>query len=259
MQGLTVFCDFDGPIIDVSDRYYGTYRMSLSKIEQRYEKRGRSLPISPLTKDQFWSLKQHRVSDVEIALRSGLPKDVIDSFLSCVKSLVNHTDLLHKDRLQPNVLWALDYLHSKGIPLVLVTLRCQKQVEEILRANNLLHLFSNIYGTKDEGAAYINAAEWKTSLLKKAWHRHLCQYGRPLQSWMIGDTEADVLAGQAVGIPTIAVTSGIRSESYLSRFEPTQTCPDVFSAVRYLLHERSWKSHFKQHQYQPSISSCPSV
>lgn len=257
MQGLTVFCDFDGPIIDVSDRYYGTYRISLSKTKRRYKSEGRSLPIAPLTKDQFWSLKQHRVSDVEIALRSGLPRDVIDPFLACVKTLVNHTDLLHKDRLQPGVQWTLNWLHSKGIPLVLVTLRCQTQVEEILQANNLLHLFTNIYGTHDDDAAYLNVAEWKTDLLKKAWHRHLCQYGRPLQAWMIGDTEADVLAGQAVGISTIAVTSGIRSESYLSRFAPTLTCTDMFSAACYLLHDAPWKSHSSP--YYPSVSSCTSA
>ncbi|MGB3494372.1 MAG: HAD hydrolase-like protein [Elainellaceae cyanobacterium] len=257
MQGLTIFCDFDGPIIDVSDRYYGTYRLSLSKIERRYKRQRRSLPITPLTKEQFWSFKQCKVSDVEIALRSGLPRDVIDSFLDCVKTMVNHTDLLHKDRLQPKVKWALNWLHSEGVPLVLVTLRCQSQTEEILRANNLFHLFTNVYGTQNEDAAYLNVTEWKAGLLQKAWHNHLCEYGRPLQSWMIGDTEADVLAGQTVGMPTIAVTSGIRSESYLSRFEPTVSCADFFSAACHILHQTLWKPNSAQ--YDASLSSCSSA
>lgn len=236
MQRLTVFCDFDGPVVDVSDRYYSTYRLSLSTIKQRYSHLGRSLPIHPLTKDQFWALKQHRVSDVEIALRSGVPHDVTDPFLSCVRAMVNQADMLHKDRLQPRVKWALNGLSSHGVTLILVTLRCQKQAEEMLRAHDLLHLFTGIYGTRDEDAAYLNVSEWKTSLLRQAWREHLCTYGCPLRSWMIGDTEADVLAGQAVGMPTIAVTSGIRSESYLSRFEPTLVFDDLLSATCYLLH-----------------------
>ena len=27
---ITVFCDFDGPIVDVSDRYYSTYHLALT-------------------------------------------------------------------------------------------------------------------------------------------------------------------------------------------------------------------------------------
>jgi phosphoglycolate phosphatase-like HAD superfamily hydrolase len=54
-------------------------------------------------------------------------------------------------------------------------------------------------------------------------------------AWMVGDTEADVLAGQQLGIPTIALTCGIRSRSYLQRLEPTRIHADLLSATRYLM------------------------
>jgi phosphoglycolate phosphatase len=55
------------------------------------------------------------------------------------------------------------------------------------------------------------------------------------QCWIIGDTEADVLAGQALGLSTVAVTCGIRSHSYLKRLEPTTIQPDLQTATQYLL------------------------
>jgi len=33
-QVLTVFGDFDGPLVDVSDRYYNTYQIALSNTRE---------------------------------------------------------------------------------------------------------------------------------------------------------------------------------------------------------------------------------
>jgi phosphoglycolate phosphatase len=146
-QQLTVFCDFDGPIIDVSNRYYTTYQLGLADTQAFYQVQGISLPIQQLTKHQFWQMKQDRVPDVEIAMRSGLHKEQIDFFLGRVIEIVNQPALLSQDKLQPGVSWALALLHSQGVRLVLVTLRCQAQATQILRNYGLTRLFSGIYGT----------------------------------------------------------------------------------------------------------------
>ncbi|HEY9888592.1 MAG TPA: hypothetical protein V6D02_09350, partial [Candidatus Obscuribacterales bacterium] len=57
--GSTLFCDFDGPIADVSERYYQTYALALSATHQAYAIQGRVLPIRRLTKAQFWYMKQN--------------------------------------------------------------------------------------------------------------------------------------------------------------------------------------------------------
>jgi len=54
---------------------------------------------------------------------------------------------------------------------------------------------------------------------------------------MVGDTEADILAGQATDIPTIALTCGIRSQTYLKNFEPTRIHSDLLSAAHYLVYQ----------------------
>jgi phosphoglycolate phosphatase-like HAD superfamily hydrolase len=232
---LTVFCDFDGPIVDVSKRYYSTYQLGLADTQEFYQRQGITLPIQRLQKQQFWQMKQDRVPDVEIAMRSGLQGEQIDFFLGRVIEIVNQPALLNLDRLQPGVSWALALLHSQRVRLVLVTLRCQEQATQILRNYGLTRLFSGIYGTNDCDAAYHNYAEGKTQLLAKAIAEQSVSAGCSTSSWMIGDTEADLVAGQALSIPTIALTCGIRSGMYLKQFHPTHIHTDLLSAAHYIL------------------------
>lgn len=239
---LTVFCDFDGPIVDVSDRYYTTYKLGLAATRSFYQAKGMFLPIQELEKQQFWQMKQDRVPDEEIAMRSGLQGEQIDFFLKRVIEIVNQPALLKKDRLQPGVSWALALLHSQGVRLVLVTLRCQAQATQILRNYGLTRLFSGIYGTNECDAAYHNYAEGKKQLLEKAISEtRISSYAEPsrvaaypMSAWMIGDTEADLLAGQALCVPTIALTCGIRSRTYLKQFQPTHIHTDLLSAAHYI-------------------------
>jgi phosphoglycolate phosphatase len=234
-QQLTVFCDFDGPIVDVSNRYYMTYKQGLVDAQAAYQAKGITLPIQLLEKQQFWQMKQERVPDVEIAMRSGLQGEQIDFFLGRVIEIVNQPALLHQDRLQTGVRWALALLHSQGVRLVLVTLRAGSQATQILRNYGLTRLFSGIYGTSDRDAAYYNQADLKTQLLASAVAEQSLLTGCPISGWMVGDTEADLLAGQALSIPTIALTCGIRSRRYLNQFQPTCLHTDLLAAAHYLL------------------------
>lgn len=229
-SGMTVFCDFDGPIVNVSERYYSTYQIALGDLVASYQAQGIILPIQVLSKQQFWQMKQDRVPDVEIAMRSGLQGEQIDSFLRNVCEIVNQPSLLNKDQMQPGVSWALALLHSFGVKLVLVTLRDRTEATQILINYGLARLFSGIYGTDDSQIAYQNYSEAKTQLLSQAIKEH-----SPISAWMVGDTEADILAGQALGIPTIAVTCGIRSSYMLKKFQPTHIHSDLLSVAHYLL------------------------
>jgi len=232
---MTVFCDFDGPILDVSDRYYNTYQLGLADVQAHYQEQGQTLPIHRLSKAQFWQMKQNRVPDPEIALRSGLHGKQIDLFLQRVQQIVNQPTLLHQDRLQPGVAWALALLHAHGVRLVLVTLRCRTQAMQVLQSYGLMQWFSSIWGASDAEAAYLNSSQHKTQLLAQAVAACGWQETPAHAAWMIGDTEADVLAGQAFALPTIALTCGIRSRAYLSRFTPTRVHTDLLTAAHDLL------------------------
>jgi phosphoglycolate phosphatase len=238
LSTATVFCDFDGPIIDVSARYYSTYRLALANIQKYYSG---DLPISltPLSQEEFWQMKRNRLPDIEIAGKSGLPPESIDSFLAQVNEIVNHPDLLYQDKIQPGVSWALNLLCAKGAQLVLVTLRDQDQAEGILAEAGLRHLFTGIFGTKAQAeAAYANSIELKTRLLRSAVAAHWPLEIRDRQpAWMIGDTEADIWAGRNMGIDTLALTCGIRSREYLQQQSPSCILEDLISASNYLLRD----------------------
>lgn len=229
---MTIFCDLDGPIVDVSDRYYTTYKQGLADTQAAYGAQGINLNLQILSKQQFWQMKQNRVPDTEIAKTSGLSGAEIHVFLGCVSRIVNQPDLLHLDRIQPGVQWAIALLHSRGVRLILVTLRPRNQAIQLLQNYGLARLFTCICGTQIPDAAYHNYTALKTELLAEV----IEEFDSSLASaWMIGDTEADILAAQALGIPTIAVTCGIRSRYQLQKYQPNFILSDLIIAVHHLL------------------------
>lgn len=235
----TIFCDFDGPVVDVSDRYYSTYQMALADTAKFYREFSPELQVANshsqqvLTKAQFWQMKQNRTPDREIAQRSGLGGEQIDFFLARVLKIVNRPALLQQDKLQPGVSWALNLLRTEGAKLILVTLRDRNEANNILEQHGLRSLFTAIYGTDNSQAAYQNYAELKTQLLDRAISDSSSHVSKH-DAWMIGDTEADILAGRAMGIPTIGLTCGIRSHQQLNLLEPTRIETDLLAAAHYL-------------------------
>jgi phosphoglycolate phosphatase len=232
----TVFCDFDGPIVDVSERYYATYRQALNKTARYANRDGKESPkIKPLDKWEFWDLKRERTLDRDIALASGLEERSIDYFRECVLEIVNAPQMLELDKIQPGVNWALNFLCSQGIKIVLVTLRRPEQVHHILERYNLSRLFVGVYGTQSDAAAYQNYTDIKTRLLNQAVSEHLFPDNRRQQAWMVGDTEADIVAGKAIDVPTIGLTCGIRSHRQLRQLNPSLIQPDLLSTAHYLI------------------------
>ncbi len=228
-----IFCDFDGPIVDVSDRYYQTYRKGLLAIETRQlETFNTTIQIQPLSKQQFWQMKQNRVADIEIAIRSGLPAELFGPFIQQVERIVNHPSLLQWDCLQPAAQTALRYFDRCEMRFVLVTLRHPRQVRDFLKAQKLEHLVDEVYGACNVGAAQANRVEQKLELLAEAIAQQKAQGHCTQNSWMVGDTEADILAGQAAGLSTAALSCGARSSSYLERLKPSKVYSSLMMAAR---------------------------
>ena len=114
ISAQVIFCDFDGPIVDVSERYYRTYRQGLLAIRSLAESASAlKLALTPLSKEQFWQMKQSRVADVEIAARSGVPAEWFERYMQQVEEIVNHPRLLRWDRLQPSAQAALGMWNSQ--------------------------------------------------------------------------------------------------------------------------------------------------
>ncbi|MEM6869194.1 MAG: HAD hydrolase-like protein, partial [Cyanobacteria bacterium P01_C01_bin.121] len=59
-------------------------------------------------------------------------------------------------------------------------------------------------------------------------------------SWMIGDTEADILAAQAAGLSSAALSCGVRSRDYLQTLEPTEIYDELLTAVQNVVTSKHW-------------------
>lgn len=55
------------------------------------------------------------------------------------------------------------------------------------------------------------------------------------KQWMIGDTEADIIAAQSFAVPAIAVLSGIRNQAQLEKYKPQQIFPNLITSVAAIL------------------------
>ncbi|MEM6599066.1 MAG: HAD hydrolase-like protein [Cyanobacteria bacterium P01_D01_bin.36] len=238
-----VFCDFDGPIVDVSERYYHTYRRGLVELSLVYRQANcAELSITPLSKQDFWHQKQNRVADKELAACSGVPEDWFQRYMKQVEQLVNHPSLLRWDQIQPSAKTALIHLKQTNMRLVLVTLRHPHQVKNILQTKGLGHLVDDIYGASAVNAAHHNRVNQKCELLEHALEQQAKQGHRVLGSWMIGDTEADILAAQTLGLRSAALSCGVRSKNYLEALGPTSLYNELLEAVQFIADNRTWQA-----------------
>lgn len=221
----TLFCDFDGPLLDVSRRYYCTYSLALRETQKELAELGEVWRPRRLSFRQFWSMKQAHLPDPAIAQRSGLAPEHFDRFLKHVRSRVNQPELLKLDRLQLGVRWAFSLIQQAGLDLSIVTLRPEAEVREILQREHLDHCITEIFGGDSDLTAYENPVSIKREILGQAIAAANAA-GRPGLA-MVGDTEADVLAAQAHAVPAVALTCGIRSRRYLEGLEPDAIYPNL--------------------------------
>ena len=202
MSPEVVTCfDLDGPILDVSGKYYQVYCDLVLKCGG-----------GPIPKADYWDYKRRRVSDETILQLSGI-KGWSEEYRRLSKARIETLEYIRFDRTWPGVEQMLRDLRSRSL-LVLVTLRHSPQsLHRELRALELLPLFDHILSAPGDSAAD-HRAEVKVGLVRKALGL------RSLSGWFVGDTETDLHAGQKLGLRTAATTFGIRAKSFLAAIAP---------------------------------------
>ncbi|MEN9214154.1 MAG: HAD family hydrolase [Gloeomargarita sp. DG02_5_bins_242] len=225
MTGITLFTDFDGPVVDVSERYYQVYRFCLQTVQHREPQ------VCPrvLSKSEFWALKRARVAETEIGLRSGLTPPQAEEFSRCRHATVHTFPYFEWDVLLPGVRQVLADLRQQGIDLYVITMRRRRELTFALEQFALTDLFppNHRYCIPDDFVKTQDHLD-KPVLLAQA----LAQIAPRGAVWLVGDTEADIIAAQTHGIPVVAVLSGIRDEATLKTYQPDFIQPDLAAAVR---------------------------
>jgi len=222
-----IFTDFDGPIMDVSERYYQVYLYCIDKIRKPDQ------IVTTLSKSEFWELKRSQVPEKEIAKLSGFADEPQSIAFAHLRRATVHTDpYFDHDRLIATAIIALEKAQQSGIDLAVMTMRRRRELEPVLDKYNLRRFFSSdrIFCLDDDYIKTVDTQD-KPKLMKNA------QANLPAvqQQWMIGDTEADIIAAQTYDIPVIGVLSGIRNQTQLEKYKPNQILPNLLSSITTIL------------------------
>lgn len=194
---MKIFCDLDGTLIDVTSRHYRVYSETIAEFNG-----------TPLSKDAYWNLKRQKTKWDEILRLSHVSSTIEAEFLLRFIDKIEDPQYLKMDTLLPGAVETLESLLKIG-ECYLVTLRRNR--ENVLEELDLLDLkkhFTEVLTGHSENDGYdVKIALIKDKLLDE-------------RGVIIGDTEADIMAGKELGLKTFAVTSGIRDEVFLAAMEP---------------------------------------
>ena len=201
------FFDLDGPILNVTERYYRVY--SNIMIDAAYETIG---------KEEYWDAKRWKTSEIEILRRTGA-ETFYEQYYEKRLSLIESDYFLSFDSLQKGAIQVLEKF-SRENKLILVTLRkSSSQLDQELSNLDLKKYFSYVLRS---GRDFKPRWKIKYNLIKR-----LLQDSYDSNHVVIGDTETDIIAGNELGLKTIAVLNGIRTKELLLKSNPDFICNSI--------------------------------
>jgi phosphoglycolate phosphatase len=192
IEAMKVFFDLDGTLLDASDRLYQLFQFLV--------------PISSLTKEEYWKLKRNKITHQEI-LHTQFMYNVaqIREFENTWLSMIELPEWITLDKPFPGI---TKYLHElkKDHALYIVTAR-QSEETAVLQIKNYgwSELFEDVLVTKQRYD--------KSELVKM-------NKSEAAKDWIIGDTGKDIETGKKLGLRTAAVLSGFLNKERLMEYQP---------------------------------------
>ncbi|WP_310480992.1 HAD family hydrolase [Chamaesiphon sp. VAR_48_metabat_403] len=222
---MRIITDFDGPIMDLSDRYYHVYQLCLETVKQPNQ------PITIFSKAKFWAYKQAQIPELQLGIESGLTATQAQAFKEMRDLHAHQLQYLSLDLVVPGSIAALAKIQASGSDLLVMTLRRTCELEPAFQQYNLDRFFPSHhrYCLPNDYIKH-GDVQAKTQLMTNA----LAALKPDPDTWMIGDTEADIIAAQTYNIPVIGVLSGIRDRDRLERYQPDKIVANLADAVDFI-------------------------
>lgn len=198
--------DLDGPILDVSPRYFAAHARALEIA---------STTSSHQTLESFWAARRRKLPPARMVADAARANAYAEAF----RKVLEDDALLGLDELQPRALDALARLTR-------------------VRETMVLSLRSNVAGARAQVARLGLDAFCPIHFVihtptgKGARARQLVS-GRKVSA-VVGDTEADAAVARVVGAPFVAVSAGIRDEAALAEETPAAIVDDLAAAVGWI-------------------------
>jgi len=206
MKPVLLF-DLDGPLLDVRKKYHQVYSDLIK------ESGALSLELS-----EYWQLKRTRAPERSI-LAMTAPSLDFEGYWKKRNDLIESEYYLGFDQLQAG---ALDCLRSvsSSHTTILVTMRGERpQLLQQLESLGLLPYLQAVLCAGREGQKVKPSWTVKTELVR-SWLTQ-SQLEPTLLVGMIGDTETDIEAAQALKCRSFTVLNGIRSKEHILTSHPT--------------------------------------
>ncbi|MDF0551532.1 HAD family hydrolase [Kamptonema sp. UHCC 0994] len=223
---LRLITDFDGPIMDVSERYYRVYQLCLAQA-QRPDQEIRVLP-----KQEFWQMKRSRTPETQIGILSGLDETQAAEFAQNRRKTVHTLPYLVYDQPVPGAVETLERLQQAGVDLVVMTMRRVRELDEAFNRCDLAKFFplDRRYCLPND---YVKTGDTKDKPLLMA--KAIAELPAASDVWMVGDTEADIIAAKTHGVKVMGALSGIRDRTQLEMHKPDLIVSNLVEAVDKLL------------------------
>ncbi len=190
---MKIFFDLDGPIIDVSGRYYEVYRKFCALKRLR-----------PMAKERYWRIKRNKE---EIFMPKQLKNQYKKFWIKNIESKKN----IQFDNLQNQADLILKRLSNK-FKLYLITLRQNKK--NVLQ--ELSHFKIDKHFKKILVASPLLFKSSKNWQIKQKMIKNIAQS----KDVIIGDTRTDIVCGKELNLITIGIASGINNKKILKSFSP---------------------------------------
>lgn len=197
--GRGVFLDLDGPILDVSRRYYRVYREGC-----------RQYGLSALDRSEYWRAKRAGLRNVEL-IRCQHPdadESALERFSDYWLDHIEDPEALRSDRVHPGATEAISALGERRRRFLVTLRRHRPALLEQLDRLGLRSLFRTVLsGHGSDGR------DVKVELIEDA-------PARAAGGLVVGDSGTDLGAGRELGMVTVGVRNGIRNSELLSRHDP---------------------------------------
>lgn len=199
----SLYLDLDGTLLDVSERYWRLHSDLIGR-----------LGLPAISRSRFWELKRARVRSSSLV---PIAEEAQRRYWSAWVDLIESSDYLGYDRVIDGVRRSLELL-GQSHRLVIATMR--KDPEALARQLDKLRLSSYAERILAAGDGDRRAAD-KHSLIATD-----CNFASA-GDLVVGDTEADIIAGQRLGAATVGVLTGMRDRTRLLQARPNALIPSV--------------------------------
>ncbi len=208
---MTVFWDLDGPILDVSERYWRIHKDILEGFGRPF-----------FEKDQYWGMKRQGMLESDVLMRLD-SIDLVADYHKKRQEIIEKREYLLHDRLQKGAMDALVRC-GKGSGNVLATLRghSEKLIWQLDHIG-ISNLFRDVISSGEE-----KHPRWRIKY--DLMGDYLDGNGRG--HVLITDTDTDIRSGKELGMFTIGISNGIRGPDILKKEGPKILIENTYELMR---------------------------